>query len=418
MSILYGIKFNGFRNSFWVKNGFAVCSVVFLLVLAGNANAQNPVLSARFANPNYDCDTGTYCLDVEFQADTPDQRLFNKNVRLFYDDDVLRFLGYSDFADGYGVTDTSPPTVGNPDSGQTLFTLGGPAAYINNAIELVNPASPPVIISTTDWTWIYSICFDVSDSADIGLDTFCPSVIWDLEEDPSNGGFLTGSNGVVMTVVAQPPAESAPADEHVIQFNWHYSGLPDLPYGFPVEEYCTDTICDVEGEPAEGEGEPDPTDEGEGEPAEGEGEPDEGEGEVEPDEGEGEGEGEPAEGEGEPDEGEGEVPTVQLPNIDDMTEQEARDALEALGFVVRIETDCPSGCRGCRPMPAGTILDQDPPPGTDMPAGSLITITVSDCPTGLLNMGVLGDIFAAIVAFFGLIMFWCMFDRDSPIMIN
>jgi hypothetical protein len=400
MSILYEMKFNGVRNSLWVKNGFAVLFVVFLLLLAGNADAQNPVLSVRFANPNYDCDAGTYCLDVEFQADTPDQRLFGKNVRLFYDDNVLRFRGYSDFADGYAATDTSPPIVGDPDSGLTLFTLAGPAAYINNAIQLVNPDAPPVIISTTDWTRIYSICFDVSDPADIGLDNFCPSVIWDLEEDPSNGGFLTGSNGVVMTMVAEPPLESAPTDELVVQFNWQYSGLSELPYGFPVEAYCTDTICDLEGEPVEGE----PV---EGEPVEGEpieGEPVEGE-PIE---------GEPVEGEP----AEGEDIRVQAPNIDGMTEEEARDTLEAAGFVVLIETDCPAGCRGCRPMPAGTIIDQDPPSGTNIPAGSVITITVSDCQTGLLNLGVLGDIFAGILAFFGLVIFRCMLGCDSPTMLK
>ena len=156
-----------------------------------------------------------------------------------------------------------------------------------------------------------------------------------------------------------------------------------------------------------------PAAEGEGEPVEGEpveGEPAEGE----PVEGE-PAEGEPAEGE--PAEGE-EPGTVTVPNIYGMTEQEARNTLEALGFVVRIETDCPGGCSGCRSMPAGTILDQDPLPGANIPAGSQITITVSDCRTGLLNMGVLGDIFAAVVSFFGLIIFRCMFDCDSPIMIN
>ena len=98
-----------------------------------------------------------------------------------------------------------------------------------------------------------------------------------------------------------------------------------------------------------------------------------------------------------------------------MTEEEARDTLEAAGFDVLVESRCPVGCN--RP-PAGTIIDQDPPSGTNVPAGSLITITVSDCRTGLLNLGVLGDIFAGILAFFGLVIFRCLFDCDSPTMLK
>jgi hypothetical protein len=118
---------------------------------------------------------------------------------------------------------------------------------------------------------------------------------------------------------------------------------------------------------------------------------------------------------GEPVEGVGEDMTVAVPNIDDMTEDEAVAALEAAGFAVLVESRCPVGCN---PPPTGTIIDQDPPSGTNVPAGSQITITVSDCRKGLLNLGILGDIFAGILAFFGLVIFRCMFDCDSPTMLK
>jgi beta-lactam-binding protein with PASTA domain len=211
-------------------------------------------------------------------------------------------------------------------------------------------------------------------------------------------------------ITAAPAAEGEPVEGEPVE-------------GEPVEGEPIEGEP-VEGEPVEGEpveGEPVEGEPVEGEPIEGEpieGEPIEGEPvEGEPVEGEPV-EGEPVEGEpveGEPIEGEGEDMTVQVPNIDDMTEDEAVAALEAAGFDVLIERRCPIGCN--RPS-AGTIIDQDPPSGANVPAGSQVTITVSDCRTGLLNLGVLGDIFAGILAFFGLVIFRCLFNCDSPTMLK
>ena len=49
-----------------------------LLFLTGFLDAQ-PVVTARFANPVYDCTTQTYCVDVEFQSDTPGQHIEEKS---------------------------------------------------------------------------------------------------------------------------------------------------------------------------------------------------------------------------------------------------------------------------------------------------------------------------------------------------
>lgn len=60
------------------------CVLLALCLLIGaDAFAQNPVFTVRLANPRYDCDAATYCVDVEFQSNTPNQRLFGMNVRFF-----------------------------------------------------------------------------------------------------------------------------------------------------------------------------------------------------------------------------------------------------------------------------------------------------------------------------------------------
>ena len=51
-----------------------LCTLMFMLVASGAA-AQIPGMSVRFANPQYNCGSGTYCLDVEFQSDTPNLQI-------------------------------------------------------------------------------------------------------------------------------------------------------------------------------------------------------------------------------------------------------------------------------------------------------------------------------------------------------
>ncbi|MBK8492602.1 MAG: DUF11 domain-containing protein [Saprospirales bacterium] len=136
-----------------------------------------------------------------------------------------------------------------PPAGPAFFNFGGPAEFVNGAIQLLNSSAPPVIISTSDpafpsgWTKVFAMCFTVDDpNAD--LDQFCPPIVWDLEVNPANGGFLTGDDGVVITLVNPNPNQSSlPSTENVVQFNWQYTGPGTPPYGEPVETVCTSLRC-------------------------------------------------------------------------------------------------------------------------------------------------------------------------------
>lgn len=207
-----------------------------LLALSMQVFSQYPVITVRFANPQLNCNSLTYCVDVEFNSNTPDLRLFGMNVRYFFDSSVLTFQNFTDFPPGYGPFSPNPPIVatGLPSSGPTLFGLNGAATYVNGAIQLIDPNTPPVYISTTGWTKLFKICFTVKNVELFASGIFAPSLIWDLEENPINGGFLPGSDGVVITVVAPPPMQSAPTTENVVQFNWQYSSSNPLPFGYPA----------------------------------------------------------------------------------------------------------------------------------------------------------------------------------------
>jgi len=211
----------------------------FLFLLVFDIMAQLPDISVRFANPSFDCVNQTYCLDVEFQSNTPSQQLYGMNVRFFYDDNILEFISFGDFQGGYGPFSPNPPviTTGNPNIGPSWFGISGTPEFLNGAVQLINSTATPIDISTTGWTKLYNVCFDVVDPTAFVNNNFCPTIIWDLEEDPSNGGYLQGIDGVVITVVnPDPNLESAPANELVVQYNWQYDGIAGEPFGFPVND--------------------------------------------------------------------------------------------------------------------------------------------------------------------------------------
>ena len=80
---------------------------------------------------------------------------------------------------------------------------------------------------------LFNVSFNVDPYA-FSSSKFFPSVIWDLEEIEGKGGFLTGDDGVVISLLSDDfDSESVPANEKVSHHNWHYDGLAGYPYGYP-----------------------------------------------------------------------------------------------------------------------------------------------------------------------------------------
>ena len=124
-------------------------------------------------------------------------------------------------------------------------TGNGAADFVNGAMQLVDESQSPIYISTTGWTKLFQICFAIDD-VDPDSFNFCPSIVWDLEMNPINGGYLFGDDGVVMTLATGVEGESIPALEQVEQFNWEYTGNGEAPpYGQPLEESCISILVDA-----------------------------------------------------------------------------------------------------------------------------------------------------------------------------
>lgn len=219
--------------------------LLLVLILSGfiarTQPTQIPVVSVRFANPQYDCPTQTYCVDVEFISDIEGQQVYGMNVRFFYDDAILEFLAMGDYMTGYGTTDSPQIMTGQPGSGAP-YGINGPLEWFNGTLQLVS-FDTAVYLSTTEWTKLFNVCFHVDDPASIGIDSFCPSIIWDLQVNPDLGGYLPGDDGVVITVVDPTyMQDSSPTTENVVQFNWQYGGTGGG-VGFPVSQVCIKTTC-------------------------------------------------------------------------------------------------------------------------------------------------------------------------------
>ena len=202
--------------------------------------AQDPVVTARFANPRYDCSTQSYCVDVQFKSDVPNQRIFGINVRFFYDNQFLEFSSVGNFITGYGTSGFPAPTEGIPGSGIPFGMTGNPE-YVNGNVSLLDPLQ--IYYLESDYKTLFSLCFQVVDPNSFNIQDFCPSLIWDLELNPADGGFEPGNDGLVITLVDPGVGgNSIPSTENVIQYNWAY--YQDVPlFGYHVAGICIPTIC-------------------------------------------------------------------------------------------------------------------------------------------------------------------------------
>lgn len=200
-----------------------------------------PEITVRFANPQFDIETRVYRVDVELRAADSPQQLFGMNLRFFYDASIMEFRYLDEFHHGYGILGSAPQVYrGNSASGQQLFDLPEAAAYVNGAMQLLNDESPMELVGN-QWTKAFRACFEVPSHLS-NEEQFCPSLIWDIKSQVSKGGFLAGSDGLVVTVLENDPStpeESAPAVAWPLPFNWEYGTGAEMPYGQPLAEQCS-----------------------------------------------------------------------------------------------------------------------------------------------------------------------------------
>jgi len=213
--------------------------VLSLLLLPGFHTIGQPVVTVRFANPEFVCTTQTYSVDVEFNCNTASKQLFGFNISFYYPDTVLEFLSFGEFHSAYASSIATTLSTGNSSSGMTLFGFPGPSERVNGAVQKIT--STAVNLPTTGWLKLFNASFHVDDPSVISLESFCPPLVWDMKENPANGGISL--YGLTITLVVSYPNTTTPATVNVNQFNWQYDGLPGYPHGNPAPTDCMDPNC-------------------------------------------------------------------------------------------------------------------------------------------------------------------------------
>ncbi|HZV71573.1 MAG TPA: hypothetical protein VFG10_18600 [Saprospiraceae bacterium] len=189
----------------------------------------DPIITVRFVNPRFYCDSNQYIVDAEFQSNTANKEVFGMNIRFWYEDSKLEFLRFKDFFTSYGAVSPNPAFNSPLNFGVSWFGFSSTVAdFINGGIQKTSSGGP-FYIPTTGWKKLFSIVFKVDDpNADPA--NFFASVVADLEQNPSNGGYLPGNDGIVITLV-NPAGGQLPATENAISLNWNYVGSGAPPYG-------------------------------------------------------------------------------------------------------------------------------------------------------------------------------------------
>ena len=208
--------------SAYIKSGLFI-AICFSAIWPASAQSELPAVTVRFGNPSLDFETKKYTIDVEFQSNTEGIRLFGMNVRFFYEKDVIDFISFINFAPGYEPVNPNPPMKRSlaQESG-SLFGFQNNAVFVNGAVQLTNPNAQPVYLVPGQWTKVFGMSFVVVSNPDfITGNEFKPQIIWDLEENPLHGGFMPGSEGVVITVIRNHSSITAmPCIENALHHNW------------------------------------------------------------------------------------------------------------------------------------------------------------------------------------------------------
>ncbi len=223
-----------------IKLCLAILVALFSLKTVVVSGQVLPQINTRFSNPRYDKSTKLYSLDVELNSKSSKESLFGMNVRFFYDASLLEFKKLDQFSQGYGILGQQPTTLqANGQSGTTMFNLNQATVFVNGAVQLAD-SQTPLQITPDKWVKVFSVIFKVQlihqDKKD-----FCPSVLWDLKPSGVSGGFLTGDDGLVITVLENDPNTpdiSAPAHVSATSLNWEANSTNVMPFGKPTSNTC------------------------------------------------------------------------------------------------------------------------------------------------------------------------------------
>lgn len=185
-----------------------------------------PTVEARFVDPVLI--NGKLYLEAQLKGGDS-LILSGMNVRFFQDAAIFtNATRIVNVREGYGILGTPMIRTGNAAS-KVICGFTGASTYFNGAVQRIDPLAPKLLLN--DWQTLFEVELTPKDTTKL-----CPLLVWEKMLDPNLGGFLAGSDGVVITVLQPNATISGPCIEKAIQLNWAYvSGVKyKYPYGTPI----------------------------------------------------------------------------------------------------------------------------------------------------------------------------------------
>lgn len=175
---------------------------------------------------------GKYLVGVFAKSSKQGAEIFGINLRFFYDaTDFSQGLLLKNFKGGYGVQTAQPvPVTGNAAS-KNMLGFDGAFRYVNGLVQLNNLDLTPVLLDTAKWTRLFDVEF-----SKLQTDVSCAPIVWEKMPNWQDGGFLGGSEGLVVTILADQPSayQTTRTAATGINSNWNFK-LPIVrgkyPYG-------------------------------------------------------------------------------------------------------------------------------------------------------------------------------------------
>ena len=200
---------------------------------------QSQELNFRFVGTELNCDTKVMCFDIEAYANEPDVLLDEINVRFFIDDAQMTLMSIHNPPTGYYLEFGNNSTTGVAGAGQSFFGFQGEFLYVKDNLKRTGAEGLEIGVGPQNYTYLMEACFQIVADVDLNaLNSFCPTIVWDKEEN-GQSGFGTGSEGLqALAIDPDDPDQSISLVEYVDHYNWDYFN--------PIEESCfagVDLVC-------------------------------------------------------------------------------------------------------------------------------------------------------------------------------
>ena len=214
------------------RSKLQLLSLLFCFTISSTQLLKSQDLNFRFIGTELDCDSKVMCFDLEAYANESSVLLDEVNIRFFIDDAQMTLISIHNPPSGYYLEFGNNSSTGVSGAGQSFFGFQGEFQYIKDNLKRIGAIGLEFGVGPQNYTYLMEACFQIVADVDLdALNSFCPTIVWDKEEN-GQSGFGTGSEGLQsLAIDPVDPDQSITLTEYVDHYNWDYFN--------PIEESCS-----------------------------------------------------------------------------------------------------------------------------------------------------------------------------------